>query len=171
MASRSDWLDAGLDILAADGAPALTIERLTERLGLTKGSFYHHFGGMAGFKTALLAHYETHHTTRLIEETEADPGADKLASLTELVLRQGVSTGPAVAMRAWAQQDEEVRQVQERVDRTRVDYLRTLMRESHRDPAVGHLVYLVFIGASHIVPPLSEKELRAMWELILKANP
>lgn len=166
MASRADWLEAGLEILAAHGAPALTIERLTARLALTKGSFYHHFKGMGGYKTALLAYYEDQHTTRLIEQSKSD-----LRRLTDLVLQQGVNTGLSVAMRAWAQQDEQVRQLQERVDHTRVDYLRTLMRESDRDPALGQLVYLVLIGANHVIPPLPADELRGMWELILKAKP
>ncbi|MEV0081899.1 TetR/AcrR family transcriptional regulator [Saccharopolyspora sp. NPDC050642] len=45
MSGKQDWLDAGLEILADQGVPALTIDRLATKLGLTKGSFYHHFGG------------------------------------------------------------------------------------------------------------------------------
>jgi AcrR family transcriptional regulator len=38
-----DWLEEGMAILEDLGAEALTIETLTNRLGVTKGSFYHHF--------------------------------------------------------------------------------------------------------------------------------
>ena len=45
MVTRREWLDAGLELLADEGAPAVTIERLTGKLGVTKGSYYHHFKG------------------------------------------------------------------------------------------------------------------------------
>ena len=67
MATRTTWLDAGLEMLARDGAPGVTIERLTAQLGLSKGSYYHHFKGAAGFRTALLEQFEAQFTTRLID--------------------------------------------------------------------------------------------------------
>ena len=45
-------------VLAQHGVPALRIHRLASRLGLSKGSFYHHFDGIPGYRTALLAHVE-----------------------------------------------------------------------------------------------------------------
>jgi AcrR family transcriptional regulator len=173
MASRNDWLDAGLEILAADGAPAITIERLTERLRLTKGSFYHHFKGMGGYKTALLAHLEEVTTTRYIELTEQDPEAPpmvKLGRLRDLVLgleRQGPEL--EVALRAWAQQDAEVRALQERIDARRLDYLRSLWLEFTGDAVeadqVAKLLYLVVIGAGHLIPALPKPELGELFEL------
>ena len=71
MAGKRDWLDAGLVLLAEQGAPSVTIERLAERLGLSKGSFYHHFKGMGGYRTALLEHFEAERTTRFMEQAEA----------------------------------------------------------------------------------------------------
>src|SRR3569833_3332924 len=71
MAGKRGWLDAGLVLLAEQGAPSVTIERLSERLGLSKGSFYHHFKGMTGYRTALLEHFETERTIRFVEQAEA----------------------------------------------------------------------------------------------------
>ncbi|GAA2906939.1 TetR/AcrR family transcriptional regulator [Streptosporangium fragile] len=175
MASRRDWLDAGLTILAEQGARALTIERLTGRLGLTKGSFYHHFKGMGGFKTALLAHFEAECTTRFIDEVErAAPAAPeaRLAHLVELVLSDTADPRLEIATRAWALQDEQVRAVQERVDRTRVAYLRDLWCRIGHDPVeaahLGRLMYLVLVGAGHVLPPLPPQELRALYELTFR---
>ncbi|MFI0449903.1 TetR/AcrR family transcriptional regulator [Actinomadura sp. 6N118] len=176
MASRRDWLDAGLAILAERGAPALTIERLTGRLGLTKGSFYHHFKGMGGYKTALLAHFEAESTTLFIELTEADPHAPaltRLQRLLDLVVDKD-DYGPEleVAVRAWAQQDAEARELQERVDRTRVDYLRALWQELTGDPdeavRVANLFYMITIGAEHVIPPLEKADLRCLFEHTLR---
>ena len=73
MVTRTEWLDAGLELLADEGAPAVTIERLTGKLGVTKGSYYHHFKGAAGYRTALLEYFEAQFTTRLIDTVERSP--------------------------------------------------------------------------------------------------
>ncbi|MFI0356931.1 TetR/AcrR family transcriptional regulator [Actinomadura sp. 9N407] len=173
---RDDWLDAGLAILAGQGAPALTIERLTERLGLSKGSFYHHFGGMGGYKTALLAHIEDVCTTRLIDLAEQDTGAAPMAKLERLMdlVVSDVGHGPEleVAVRAWAQQDPEARALQERVDHARIDYLRTLWLALSDDPdeagQVASLFYLITIGGAHVIPPVPGPELRGLFEFSMR---
>jgi len=55
---RDDWLDEGLRLVASLGAPALTLDRICERMALTKGAFYHHFGSVPKFRIALLDWYE-----------------------------------------------------------------------------------------------------------------
>ncbi|WP_410587886.1 TetR/AcrR family transcriptional regulator [Amycolatopsis sp. lyj-23] len=162
MVSRRDWLDAGLVLLAEQGAPAVTIERLTERLGLSKGSFYHHFKGTGGFRTALLAHFETERTTRFVEQAEAVPD-DRLGALLKLVLAPGPGLGLEIAVRAWALQDAEARAVQERVDRTRVAYL----TEISGDAGLAQALYLIVVGAGQVVPPLSGRQLEDALELVL----
>jgi len=169
MVSKTEWLDAGLRILAEHGSPALTIERLTDALSLSKGSFYHHFGGVSGYRTALLAYIEAKSTTRIIDAVEsADSPEQKLARLSELVLSESTDPTLEIAVRAWAQQDPEVREVQARMDRTRVEYLRDLMRAAGREADLGDLIYLVLIGANHVLPPVDADRLRAMWALILR---
>ncbi|MEV4223446.1 TetR/AcrR family transcriptional regulator [Nonomuraea sp. ATR24] len=178
MASKRDWLRTGLRVLTEDGARALTIERLCGELDLTKGSFYHHFKGMAGFKTDLLAHFEAEHTARFISAVEEAEGtADaRLRALVDLVLDdESVSEGLDSAVRAWALQDAEVRAVQERVDRTRIDYLRVLWRdlggpESDVDP-MAHLLYLVLIGAQQIIPAVPAPQLRDIYQRALRLAP
>lgn len=171
MTSRRDWLDAGLAILAEHGAPALTIERLTGRMNRTKGSFYHHFGGMSGYKTALLGHFETECTTRYVEAVEADAAAApraKLERLLELVLAGDGGPKLEVAIRAWALQDPEVRAAQERLDRTRTGYLRSLCQDLTDDPELSaHLLYLVLVGAGHVIPPVPPATLRRIYDLVM----
>ena len=162
MVSKRDWLDAGLVLLAEQGAPSVTIERLTERLGLSKGSFYHHFKGMGGFRAALLEHFEAERTTRFMEQADAAPG-DRLGALLKLVLAPGPGLGLEIAVRAWALQDAEARVVQERVDRTRVAYL----TEVSGDAGLAQALYLIVVGAGQVVPPLSGRQLGNALELVL----
>ncbi|MEV2270017.1 TetR/AcrR family transcriptional regulator [Nonomuraea africana] len=178
MASKRDWLEAGLTVLSEEGAPALTIERLCARLNLTKGSFYHHFRGMAGFKTDLLKHFEAEHTGRYIDGAES-AGASaqaKLDHLANLVLDdKGASYDLEIAVRAWALQDAEVHALQRRVDQLRVDYVRSLWRElggreAEAEP-MARLLYLVLVGAQQVVPPVPADELREIYALALRLMP
>ena len=68
---RDDWLDEGLRLVASLGAPPLTLDRTCERMTLTKGAFYHHFGSVPKFRMALLDWYEQRRTGAVIEAVEA----------------------------------------------------------------------------------------------------
>lgn len=50
---RDDWIQAALDNLAAGGGAFLSISALARDLGVTEGSFYHHFSGRADLIRAL----------------------------------------------------------------------------------------------------------------------
>lgn len=52
--SVDDWIQAGFALLADGGPNALHVDRLCERLGVTKGSFYWHFADLHAYRTALL---------------------------------------------------------------------------------------------------------------------
>src|SRR6266404_8566030 len=78
--TRRRWLEEGLALLEEAGAEALTIESLTSRLRVTKGSFYHHFTNYQDFKQRVLEFWEEEGTLRIIQwaEQEASP-PEKLA--------------------------------------------------------------------------------------------
>ena len=96
--ARRDWLEAGMAILEELGAEALTIETLTNRLSVTKGSFYHHFKNYQDFKEHLLAFYEEERTLQIIRlaERETSPQA-KLERVMQATLQPSQLD---VAMRA-----------------------------------------------------------------------
>ncbi|TDD30745.1 TetR/AcrR family transcriptional regulator [Kribbella turkmenica] len=173
MVTRREWLEAGLELLAAEGAPAVTIERLTGKLGVTKGSYYHHFTGTAGFRTALLEYFEAQFTMRLIDSVEREPGTEpwaRLQHLLKLVLSDPDSARLEIAVRAWALQDAEARAAQERVDRTRTDYLRELCRGLKADvdaDRLAQLLYLILIGSEQVLPPVPTSELREIYAMTL----
>ena len=53
--SVDDWVAAGFEIIAEEGITALKIDRLCNRLEVTKGSFYWHFTDIAGYRATLVA--------------------------------------------------------------------------------------------------------------------
>lgn len=178
MATRSEWLGAGLAALADDGAPGVTIDKMSARLGASKGSYYHHFGSVQGFKLALLEHFEAEHTTRYIDAVEhegpAAGGLSKLRRLLDLVIEAHPDDGRddlEIGIRAWAQQDPDVYAAQERVDRARIGYLRDLWRSIGVDEVeaeqLGQLYGALLVGAAHVAPPLTAAQLRGIYELVL----
>jgi AcrR family transcriptional regulator len=180
MPSRSDWLEAGLASLADDGPDALRIDRLCRRLGVSKGSFHHHFAGAGDFKQALLAAYETRAADALnqaIEQTRAVTPRQALAGLTAAITNKDGFYRPdlEVAMRAWAFSDPQVRAVQKRLDERRLASLRAIWDQILDDPAAAYtaalLPYLVGIGASLIQPPTPPDQLQRVYELLLESVP
>ena len=115
--TRESWLAAGFELLEELGAGALTIDRLTRRLGVTKGSFYHHFSSRAELSRALLEAWELRHTGELIEASRGGHDfAERNRRLTELGYEL-FDPELETAIRVWALQDPVAREVQERVDR------------------------------------------------------
>jgi AcrR family transcriptional regulator len=180
MLAKSDWLQTGLEVVAHDGPNGLRIDRLCSRLGVSKGSFHHHFAGAGDLKRSLLDAYENLVVEALdqaIEQTASDTPKAALADLTAGITSSQGFYRPEleVAMRAWAFSDSEVRAVQERVDRRRLESLQGIWSRILDDPAAAYtaalLPYLVGIGASLIQPPTSPEQLRRVYELLLDLVP
>ena len=70
-ATPRSYFDEALRVLAREGRNGLRIGRLCAALGVTSGSFYHHFGGWDGFVAALLEHWEREEVGRIVELVNA----------------------------------------------------------------------------------------------------
>jgi AcrR family transcriptional regulator len=178
--TRSDWLQAGLAALAEEGANGLRIDRLCRHLGVSKGSFHHHFAGAGDFKRSLLAAYEdlvVESLDQVIDQAEGAIPHAALARLTAAITNTPGFYRPEleVAMRAWAFSDADARAVQERVDERRLQSLRGIWAKIVDDSAAAYtaalLPYLVGIGASLIQPPTPRDQLQRVYELLLGLVP
>ncbi|HEY0757180.1 MAG TPA: TetR/AcrR family transcriptional regulator [Ktedonobacteraceae bacterium] len=164
--SKRDWLKEGLALLEEAGAGALTIETLTKRFNVTKGSFYHHFKNVQDFKEQLLTFYAQEQTHQVIQvaERETSPRAS-LESVLRATLRPSQLE---VAMRAWAFQDEFARDYQERRDRQRLAYLTELISAWSDDQVhaarMARLFYSIYIGSQHMIPPVQGVELAQLYQ-------
>ena len=179
MAGRQRWLDAGLEALAAEGAAGLKIDRLTRRLGVTKGSFFHHFAGAAAYQTALLEHLEATAAAQVAGRESDLQTADPQQVLAQLTAAVGGTTygiwraDLEVALRAWSFTDPEVRATQDRIDRRRLAMLEAIWRRIEPEPErariSARLPYLIMIGAS--MSAIDADELQRVYELILPLVP
>jgi AcrR family transcriptional regulator len=164
---RTPWLQAGLFLLEEQGPGGLTIDELTRRVGLTKGSFYHHFKDRGGYVTALLEYWEQEMTHRLVEEAALEAtGKDKQRHLTRLTL--ALYDSPLeLHLRAWAMGSELVRSYVERVDRARIESLERIALEitgnAKRARQLAEIAYAVFVGGQQMLPQITRERLLQLY--------
>ena len=72
---RDAWITAGLEALERGGAAAVAVVPLARELGVTRGSFYWHFGSRDELLAAVLARWERDHSDAVLDALEqiADP--------------------------------------------------------------------------------------------------
>jgi AcrR family transcriptional regulator len=120
--TRAAYFDAAFDLLSEHGHGGLTIAALGQRLGVTKGSFYHHFRDMPEFVDALLAHWAREHATRLIALSDAVTDDEERMELLKGIA-VGLPHGAEAAIRAWSWSNDAVARMQRQVDQARLDHL------------------------------------------------
>ena len=166
-----DYFREALAILGESGSEAMTIALLCDRLAVTKGSFYHHFGGMPGFVTQLLDYWEREHSERLIKLSRAQPDPTlRIFTLTEMGV--GLPHSSEAAIRAWGRSSPEVAEATERVDRRRerhlVDSVTALGIDRQRARVLARIGLSVLIGVQQREHPVDLKRLRQMFEEVNK---
>lgn len=104
--SRTDWIEAGQAVLREHGIGELKLATVTRRLGVSTGSFYHHFVDFDDYLGAVANHYSADQVHLLVEKA-AEGGADPLTRirrLRQLSIRQAFFQLDA-AMRVWGATD------------------------------------------------------------------
>ncbi len=177
--TAEDYYQAAFEILGQVGSEALTIASLCERLDVTKGSFYHHFGGMPGFADGLLDFWEREHSDRLIAISKAQPDPTlRMATLVEIAVSLPHATEAAI--RSWGRSSAEVAAVTVRVDRRRerhlTDAITALGLDRTQSKLLARISMNLLIGAQQRENPVDRKRLRQTFEefeklIFLEADP
>src|SRR5258705_11294431 len=82
LVTKEEYYDAALEVLAQLGFKGLNIGVLCKRLGVTSGSFYHHFGSWQGFVAAVLDFWENRQIVGLREQAFGTAGPQKILPLS-----------------------------------------------------------------------------------------
>ncbi len=122
-ATRDAWLDLALTLLARRGIGAVTVLDLSERLGVSRSSFYWHFRSRDGLLDALLQRWDDRNTCSIVRQAEAPA-----TTITEAVCNvfrcwvDAAQFSPRldVAVREWARLSERARARLDRADRERM---------------------------------------------------
>lgn len=161
--TRDDWIQEGFRILEHEGDGGLTVDALCERLGRTKGSFYHHFGGRDDYVGSLLSEWERRATDRLIDTGHIDAPVETRLRAVNRQASELRNARVERAIRGWASREPQARVVQDRVDLRRLAFLEELcaerMGEGDGARRLARVFQLVFVGAQHLDPPLEGEEL------------
>jgi AcrR family transcriptional regulator len=164
--TRAAYFDAAFELLAERGQDGLTIAALCQRLGVTKGSFYHHFADFEGFVDGLLEHWAAEHATRLIalSESMTDP-QERMDLLRGIAV--GLPHGAEAAIRAWSWSNERVAAVQRDVDRARLAHLTAATIDTGSDPERARLLATIalstLIGLQQLERPARPKAMEEVF--------
>jgi AcrR family transcriptional regulator len=134
---RGQWVETGLDALAAGGPDAVRIEPLARTLGVTRGGFYWHFEDRAALLEEMLTAWERTSVEDVIVRVEGG-GGDARAKLRRLFGLAGSSDRLLridLAVRDWSRRDRSIARRLRRVDNRRTDYMRSLFADFCPDPA------------------------------------
>jgi len=156
-----DWIKAGFRCLTVRGIGAVKAEPLARALGVSKGSFYHHFKDIADLHQQMLDHWLANATQAIIEEVEGT-GADPSARLTAVIAlaasdRDAPYGGPTTeaAIRDWARTDPRAAKAQTLCDKDRLAYLEELFAgvgTGARAAQAARLFFIAFVGAGQLGP-------------------
>lgn len=173
--SATDWVDAALALLTADGVSSVKISRLCERLDVTKGSFYWHFSDLDALWEAMAERWrETHNATFTgLDEVTALPPAERVATLATMLMSERNLT-VETAIRDWARVNPRVAESVRRIDNEVFDAVYAALLELDIDAERARLTagLLVYAGIGYIhahdgLPSPTPDELRAVIAALL----
>ncbi|WP_280500357.1 TetR/AcrR family transcriptional regulator [Nocardia farcinica] len=150
-----DWLQAGYTVLAEQGFRALKVDELCRRLGVTKGSFYHHFQDITSFKNALVDSWgdwsDAEH--RRMDALAEQPPRERLVAMMGLLVSPRHWTLER-AMREWARSDPRAAASVRASDRHARRAVRRAFAEHGFDPETAarraEWTFAIGIGALHL---------------------
>ena len=166
--NKADWFAEGLKILSEFAQDKIKILYLCKRLGVTRGSFYHHFVSIDDYINALMEHWSQTNTQAFIQSADqgTDP-VDRIRILNDLVIN--ADTSVEAAIRSWSYYNEIVRRHVMAVDQVRLDYLREIFVDMNMDEttatALARLEYALLVGVQQLFPKASPQELEALYKV------
>jgi AcrR family transcriptional regulator len=164
---REDWLDAARRALVAGGIDRVKVEPLAGVLGVTTGSFYHHFKNRQALLDGLLEHWENNNSEplfRLVEEAGPDPDR-QLDALFDAWLDESVyDPDYDSAVRDWARTSTAAEAVVRQVDARRIDLLQRIFAafgyDAERAFIRARVTYFHQVGyqAMKIIEPREQRQ-------------
>jgi len=128
--SKAEWLEAGLQALVDGGITDITVEGLARSLGIAKAGFYWHFKNRDDLLRQLLD-YWVHELTEVASENPqllALEPKKRLKMLAEMILEYDLARYE-IAFRQWALHDTKAASGVRRVNRIRLEFVRSAFAE------------------------------------------
>ena len=128
-ATCDDWLDIALSALAVDGVDHVTVLALSERLGVSRSSFYWYFKNRDELLDAMLDRWHLLNTRSIVAQAEMPAATvnDAVCNVFRCWVNPAIfSPRLDFAVREWARRSPSVRRALDLSDRVRTDALKAL---------------------------------------------
>lgn len=128
-ATKSDWIQLALKWLLSDGIEQVKILPLSEKLGVSRSSFYWYFSSRQDLLDQLLLHWRNTNTLAIVERAQRPSETIIRAVLNVFecwVDERLFSPRLDFAVREWARRSEEVRQAISAADDDRVNAIKDM---------------------------------------------
>jgi AcrR family transcriptional regulator len=168
--TQQDWVRGGQALLIADGIDAVKLHCLTRKLGVSTGSFYHHFKNFDEYLAALAEFYGSEQAQLPFDEARSRTGDDPEALLREATTIFGVGSMRQlnIAMRAWGQRDERAAAAIQRYDAVLIRNLDGIFQALGFDEIAAKSRSLIMMGLASLDldPSLMQPSFRERWVYI-----
>ena len=164
--NKRAWIDAALEALSEEGSKSLSIVKLAQKLGVTRGSFYYHFDSLSHLIDAMIARWESEVIDRVFREARAlsATAVSEVESLIDLVTQ--LTDKQDIVFRQWAPHNEQVRLHMERLDQKRLsimtDLFQRLVGEDVLGASYAKIAFYGYIGCLNSYPRPSSEQQRQM---------
>jgi AcrR family transcriptional regulator len=177
--TRDDWIGAAIKRLVNLSVDAVRVEPLAAEIGVSRGSFYWHFKSRRDLLEGILAKWRENQTRRIVERIRQDRRLGLREQMVQLRLIRGSRGADAasaleLAIRAWARRDPQARRVVEEVDRERLEFTASLLREGgasvEEAESLSLLSYAYAIGESLLQNVVTDDQVARCRAFVLNAQ-
>ncbi len=166
---KEDWLNVALETIEIGGVDAVRIERLAARLHISKSGFYWHFQDRNDLLRQLLNYWSTAYTEIVIHELslQAMEPIARLNQVAEMVWKHDLAKYD-LAIRSWAKHDPLAKRAVTKVNKLRLDYLRSIFSELGFKGEELEMRALLFVCYQTWETPMFGKFNKQKWEKLRK---
>lgn len=151
---KDDWTRAALEVIAVEGVGGVKVESLAHRLGITKGSFYWHFGDREDLIEGALELWYRLATADVIERLDRIDDPERRLRALFVESFGDVVNGPIDALLVGQADDPLVGPTVIRATTERLEFLTRTYRDlglsRERAAARARLAYAAYLGISQL---------------------
>jgi AcrR family transcriptional regulator len=125
--SKFEWLETALSLLEREGLGAVKIERMAKELKTSRSGFYWHFQGRNELLRDMLEYWRLEYTEVVIKNFQQNDmdAKERLYHVMQMIDEHSLNRFE-VHMRAWADNDPDVKKVVMDIYRQRFEFIRNL---------------------------------------------
>lgn len=162
---KQDWVVLGLETLKQEETTSLTIDRLCDLAGKTKGSFYAHFETMDTYLETLAREWYKRFTTDItappLPRSQRTDLLNRLAARLDLELEVGIRNLACIC--------KPVREIVALADQERIKWLTALYHKSgqyslEEAKALASIEIAAFTGLKLVNPKLSAQDAAKLYQ-------